>query len=39
VLHKSPAILRRVPPDCALLAFLGCCLILCQLCRSLPPQE
>lgn len=23
--------LRRVPPDCAALAFLGCCLVVCQL--------
>ena len=36
-LHPSPAILRRVPPDCALLAFLGCCLVVCQLSRALPP--
>ena len=36
VLHASPAILRRVPPDCALLAFLGCCLAVCQLSRMLP---
>lgn len=23
--------LRRVPPDCAALAFLGCCLVVCRL--------
>ena len=38
-LHPSPAVLRRVPPDCALLAFLGCCLLVCQLSRALPPAE
>lgn len=32
-LHPVPAVLRRVPPDCALLAFFGCCLVLCQLSR------
>lgn len=36
VLHSTPAVLRRVPPDCALLAFLGCCLAVCQLSRMLP---
>lgn len=36
VLHSAPAILRRVPPDCALLAFGGCCLAVCQLSRLLP---
>lgn len=25
--------LRRVPPDCAALAFLGCCLVVCWLCK------
>ena len=35
-LHPSPVLLRRVPPDCALLAFLGCCLAVCQLSRALP---
>ena len=35
-LHPSPVLLRRVPPDCALLAFLGCCLTVCQLSRALP---
>lgn len=26
--------LRRVPPDCAALAFLGCCLVVCRLCKE-----
>ena len=39
VLHASPAVLRRVPPDCALLAFLGCCLVVCQLSRALSAPE
>ncbi len=39
VLHSTPAVLRRVPPDCAVLAFLGCCLVVCQLCRELPPSR
>ena len=38
-LHPSPVLLRRVPPDCALLAFLGCCLAVCQLSRALPGPE
>ncbi len=38
-LPPAPIVLRRVPPDCALLAFLGCCLLLCQLCRALPAQK
>lgn len=25
--------LRRVPPDCALLAFFVCCMLSCELCR------
>ena len=35
VLHTAPVLLRRVPPDCAVLAFLGCCFIVCQLNRAL----
>ena len=33
LMQQLPAVLRRVPPDCALLAFFGCCLVLCQLSR------
>lgn len=36
VLHTVPVVLRRVPPDCAVLVFLGCCLLACQLCRAVP---
>lgn len=34
--QEVPAVLRRVPPDCAILVFLGCCLLICQLCRTVP---
>lgn len=27
--------MRRVPPDCALLVFFGCCLIACRMCRTM----
>lgn len=39
VLHATPAVLRRVPPDCAVLVFLGCCLLVCQLCRAMPGPD
>ena len=25
--------MRRLPPDCALLVFLGCCFVVCELSR------
>lgn len=28
--------MRRVPVDCALLVFFGCCLTACALCRAMP---
>ena len=34
ILGGTPTVLRRVPPDCAVLVFLGCCLLVCQLCRT-----
>ena len=27
--------MRRLPPDCALLVFLGCCFVVCELSRVL----
>lgn len=36
VSQGMPSMLRRVPPDCAVLVFLGCCLLICQLCRDVP---
>lgn len=38
-LDQTPVILRRVPPDCAVLILLGCCLLVCHLSRSLPGPE
>ena len=31
--------MRRVPPDCALLAFAVCCLAACELNKDLPRRE
>lgn len=31
---KQLILLRRVPPDCALIVFLFCCLTACELCRA-----
>ena len=30
--------MRRLPPDCALLAFLGCCFVVCELSRVLAKE-
>ena len=38
-LDQAPVVLRRVPPDCAVLILLGCCLLVCHLSRSLPGPE
>lgn len=34
--EQTPVVLRRVPPDCAVLVFAGLCLLTCQLCKLLP---
>ena len=39
VMDQSPVVLRRVPPDCAVLILLGCCLLVCHLNRSLPGPD
>ena len=31
--------MRRLPPDCALLVFIGCCFAVCELSRNLMPRE
>lgn len=31
--------LRRVPPDCAALAFLGCCYLVCRIVKTRPPAD
>lgn len=31
--------MQRVPADCALLVFFGCCLAACGLCRLLPEKQ
>ena len=30
--------MRRLPPDCALLVFLGCCFVVCELSRVLAKE-
>ena len=39
VMDQTPVVLRRVPPDCAVLILLGCCLLVCYLNRSLPGPD
>ncbi len=31
--------LRRVPPDCAALAFLGCCYLVCRIAKTRPASR
>ena len=30
--------MRRLPPDCALMVFLGCCFVVCELSRVLAKE-
>ena len=38
-LEGTVIVLRRVPPDCAVLVLAGCCLLACRLSASLPVSK